>query len=81
MNIERLVRMANDIAQFFASESPPEEAAQQVAGHLAKFWDPRMRREIILHARAGGTGLSDLARDAVGRLPMPAGEVAASSRS
>jgi formate dehydrogenase subunit delta len=72
MQTERLVRMANDIARFFASESPPNEAAQQVAGHLAKFWDPRMRHEIIQHARGGGAGLCDLARAAVGLLPPPA---------
>jgi formate dehydrogenase subunit delta len=71
MQIERLVRMANDIAQFFASESPPNEAPQNVASHLTKFWDPRMRREIILHVQSGGVGLSDLARGAVGLLAMP----------
>jgi formate dehydrogenase subunit delta len=71
MHIERLVRMANDIAQFFASESPPQEAPQNVASHLSKFWDPRMRREIILHAESGGAGLSDLALAAVRLLVMP----------
>jgi formate dehydrogenase subunit delta len=72
MQVERLVTMANDIAKFFASESPPVEAAQNVASHLSRFWDPRMRREIILHAQSGGAGLSDLARSAVGLLKMPA---------
>lgn len=72
MQIERLVKMANEIAQFFASESPPDEAPQNVASHLTKFWDPRMRREIIAHGRQGGAGLSDLARRAVGLLAAPA---------
>jgi hypothetical protein len=30
-----------------------------------------MRRQIIEHLAAGGEGLEDLAREAVGRLPMP----------
>lgn len=76
MDTARLVRMANDIAQFFASESAPADAAQQVAAHLTKFWDPRMRREIIQHLRGGGAGLSALARDAVGLLVMPAADKA-----
>lgn len=78
MDTARLVRMANDIAQFFASESAPAEAAQHVAAHLTKFWDPRMRREIIEHAQGGGEGLSALAREAVGLLAMPAAAKAAS---
>ena len=73
MHIERLVKMANEIAQFFASESTSEEAPKSVASHLTRFWDPRMRREIILHGQQGGVGLSDLARHAVGLLVMPAG--------
>lgn len=72
MHIESLVKMANDIAVFFASESSVEEAPQNVASHLVRFWDVRMRREIIAHSRQGGAGLSDLARRAVTLLKMPA---------
>ena len=46
MNVERLVAMVNDIAAFFASEPDPDAAAEQVAYHLRKFWEPRMRIEI-----------------------------------
>lgn len=65
MNIEHLVKMANEIAAFFLSESPPEQAAKDVANHLQRFWDPRMRREIVAHGQAGGAGLSQLASSAV----------------
>lgn len=66
MNIDLLVKMANEISVFFASESPPDHAAEDVAQHLRKFWDPRMRRQIIAYVRDdGGTGLSDLARNSV----------------
>jgi formate dehydrogenase subunit delta len=66
MNIDRLVAMANDISTFFAAESPPERAAEDVAQHLRRFWEPRMRRQIIAHLREhGGEGLEPLARRAV----------------
>jgi len=68
MNIERLVKMANDIGDFFAAESDRAHAAQEVASHLKKFWDPRMHQQIIAHYRQGGVGLSDHVRDAVGLL-------------
>ncbi|MHB1872610.1 MAG: formate dehydrogenase subunit delta [Steroidobacteraceae bacterium] len=66
MNIDRLVKMANEISAFFAAESAREQAAQDVAGHLRRFWDPRMRRQIIDYLRTeGGTGLSELARHGI----------------
>ena len=71
MNIERLVAMANDIAGFFVTEAGPDGAPEQVATHLRRFWDPRMRAQITRHAAAGGQGLSEVALAAVRRL-MPA---------
>jgi formate dehydrogenase subunit delta len=71
MDIGRLVAMANDIAAFFDAESR-ETAADSVRTHLVKFWEPRMRREIVAHLAAGGAGLVPTARAAVGRLePIP----------
>lgn len=68
MNVERLVAMVNDIASFFASEPDPETAADQVAAHLQRFWEPRMRGAIVRHLAAGGSGLTPLARSGVARL-------------
>ncbi len=68
MNIERLVAMANDIAAFFAADPNPDAAAEQVAGHLRKFREPRMRAEIRRCLEEGGAGLSPLARRGVERL-------------
>jgi formate dehydrogenase subunit delta len=56
--------MANDIATFFDAESGTM-AAEGVRTHLTKFWEPRMRREIIAHVQAGGAGLLPTAREAV----------------
>jgi formate dehydrogenase subunit delta len=68
MNTGRLVTMANDIAAFFAAEPDVESAADQVANHLKKFWEPRMRNEIKRFLAQGGTGLSAVARRGVERL-------------
>jgi formate dehydrogenase subunit delta len=57
MNVEHLVTMANQIADFFDSEAGPEAAPKEIAGHITKFWAPRMRAAYIEHAAAGGAGL------------------------
>jgi len=68
MNPEHLVTMANDIGHFFASAPDREQAARDIAGHLKRYWDPRMRRDIVAHYRRGGEGLEDSVRRAVGLL-------------
>jgi formate dehydrogenase subunit delta len=60
--------MANDIANFFASEPERETAVAGVANHLRRFWDPRMRTQLVAHLQSGGAGLSDIARAGVERL-------------
>lgn len=70
MDIERLVKMANDIAHFFQSEPDHEEAVKGVLGHITRFWDPRMRRALGQHVAAGGAGLSPLALEAAKQLPQ-----------
>jgi formate dehydrogenase subunit delta len=68
MNVERLVEMVNDIANFFHSEPDHAAAVAGIAGHLRKFWEPRMRKQILAHLDAGGHGLGDLAREGVEEL-------------
>jgi formate dehydrogenase subunit delta len=65
MHTEHLVTMANDIAAFFQKAAEKDEAAQSVATHLHRYWDPRMRKLIVEHVQSGGAGLSQLARDGV----------------
>lgn len=69
MRVEKLVRMANQIAQFFATQKTGHAAAD-VADHLKKFWEPRMRDEICAHLASGGAGLSPIAREAVALLAV-----------
>jgi formate dehydrogenase subunit delta len=47
MHIDNLVVMANRIGDFFQSMPDRKEAKQGIANHLRKFWEPRMRSELI----------------------------------
>jgi formate dehydrogenase subunit delta len=64
MSPEVMIHKANQIAMFFAS-FPHDEAVAGIADHLKKFWEPRMRRQIIAYVGNGGTGLHELVPAAV----------------
>ena len=65
---KRLVQMANDIADYFASEPDRERAITGMALHLERFWEPRMLVRIrALHAD-GDSGLNALADTVIARL-------------
>ena len=69
MNIDLLIKMANEISAYFASEPDSEQAAKDVAAHLRRYWEPRMRSQIIMYyEERQGAGLSDLALRGVGLL-------------
>ena len=54
MDAAKLVSMANQIAGFFATEPDHALAVEGTTGHIQKFWDPRMRRELLATFDAGG---------------------------
>jgi formate dehydrogenase subunit delta len=61
-----LVHMANRIGEFFQAMPDREEALQGVATHIRKFWDPRMRRELLAYVdQTQGKGLSELVLSAL----------------
>ena len=68
MKIERLIKMANDIGDFFNADSNKEIASEGISKHILRSWDPRMRRDIIAYCKQDGAGLSELARSAIARL-------------
>lgn len=68
MKIERLIRMANDIGNFFNSETDKEIAAEGIKNHLLRSWDPRMRKAIIAYCQEDGADLSDLVKAAITKL-------------
>lgn len=57
MKIQHLVKMANQIGQFFEFEPDRHQAVNDVAIHLKRSWDPRMRKAIVGHVENGGEGL------------------------
>ena len=64
-------RMGNDIARQFG-HLPPSEAAEVIAAHIEKFWDPRMRRNLEALVAAHDDSLDPLVVDAAGRLATQA---------
>ena len=68
MHIDSLVRMANQIGAFFEAMPDRREAQEGVAQHLQKFWEPRMRRELLAELDAGrAAGLSGFVAEAIAR--------------
>ena len=65
--LRKLVYMANQIGKFFVTQGE-EQAVPSIADHLQKFWDPRMRAQIVKHLDAGGAGLDPKVRAAVEQL-------------
>jgi formate dehydrogenase subunit delta len=71
MEIHHLVKMANEIGGYFAALPDHDEAVNAIAQHLRNFWEPRMRREIVAHARQDVGDLKPIVREAVLRLDPP----------
>ena len=71
MNIDLLIKMTNEIGDFFAGVevNDPQAAARDVANHLKRYWEPRMRRQMLkYYEERQGAGLTDLAKSAVALL-------------
>jgi len=67
MDAHKLVKMANEIAAFFEAEPDRAVMLEGIAGHLKRFWDPRMRRDLLRWVdEHGGDGLKDSVRAAIG---------------
>ncbi|MBV1701269.1 MAG: formate dehydrogenase subunit delta [Hyphomicrobiales bacterium] len=68
--IQKLVEMANQIADYFES-FPEAEAAPGVADHISKFWTPKMVERFLAHMAEGGADLHPLAQSAAKLLHRP----------
>jgi formate dehydrogenase subunit delta len=71
MDIHHLIKMANQVGDFFAAYPNREEVVKSIATHLKNSWEPRMRRQIVEYARSGGQELKPLVREAVLALEAP----------
>jgi formate dehydrogenase subunit delta len=47
MDAQKLIQMANQIGDFFDAMPDHEEALTGIANHLQRFWEPRMRRQLL----------------------------------
>lgn len=67
MDAHHLVQMANRIGDFFVAIPDRDEALEGVASHLQKFWEPRMRRELLrlLDDPTASTPFHPLVREAL----------------
>ena len=65
-----LVRMANDISNFFRIR-PEEQAVAGTANHIKRFWEPRMRAKMADHLAHGGEGLNPIALKACQQVCKP----------
>lgn len=70
MDTQKLVRMANQIGLFFEAMPDREQALEDIAQHVGKFWEPRMRRQMLEHLQqAQGEGLTGIVLQAFTRHP------------
>jgi formate dehydrogenase subunit delta len=61
MDVDNLIVMANRIGQFFAAQPDREEALAGIAEHVKKFWEPRMRTQILaVVGTTAGAELSEI---------------------
>lgn len=58
--MNKLVRMANQIAVNLDHGKDPEQAIAGTLDHLKRFWTPEMRRQIVEHYRFGSNGSSEV---------------------
>jgi formate dehydrogenase subunit delta len=68
MDLDNLILMANRIGRFFEAQPDRDEALAGIAEHVRKFWEPRMRAQILASLDTGtGVELSDIVRAALMR--------------
>jgi len=66
MNVEHLIHMANRIGDFFEAYPDREEVQRNIAEHIRKFWEPRMRRDLYAQLdRDGAPALKSIVAEAI----------------
>ena len=69
MKLDKLIAMANQIGSFFDAMPDREQAVADVASHLRRSWEPRMREQILASlGTADEAQLKPLVREALHRL-------------
>ena len=66
MNVDNLIRMVNRIGSFFEAMPHRDEAMNDIAQHVRKFWEPRMRQQLFAHIdQHGAEGIDPIVVDAL----------------
>ena len=66
MNIENLIKMANQIGAFFSTMPDREQALADFTMHLKRSWEPRMRKAFLAHIeQTQGEGLDPIVLEAM----------------
>ncbi|MDA3919357.1 MAG: formate dehydrogenase subunit delta [Salinisphaera sp.] len=72
MDSQKMVHQANQIAAYF-EVYPQQRAEEEVETHIRKFWEPRIRTQLINYP---GDGLHPLVQKAVAALKNDTGQSA-----
>jgi formate dehydrogenase subunit delta len=72
---EQIVRMANDIGDFFRAETDRNVALEGVSNHINKFWTRRMRQRLLDYVAQGGNELDELPLAAVKQVVVAPAQV------
>lgn len=54
MNTAKLIKMVNQIGVFFDAMPDREQAVNDVAAHISRHWEPRMRAALARHLSLHG---------------------------
>jgi len=76
MRVDNLIRMVNRIGAFFEAMPDRSQATLDIAQHIQRFWEPRMRRQLLAHVEErDGEGIDPLVLAALRRLSMADADV------
>jgi formate dehydrogenase subunit delta len=67
----QLVKMANDIGNFFRAEPEREDAIAGISNHISKYWTQRMRDKLAAYLKNGENSLDELPGEAFRRICAP----------
>jgi formate dehydrogenase subunit delta len=70
MEMRDMVRMANQIADFFKTYGD-DDAKREIANHINSFWEPRMRQDLFKYLDGGGKDINPLVVAASGAVRRP----------
>lgn len=69
----KLIRMGNQIATFFSSQDQTT-APNDVAEHINKFWEPRMRTQLFEMSEKSTEGYHQLFKAALPHINRPSAQ-------